>query len=76
MARHYYIRKALKEFGKENPNFTTEEAVKYLNTYKTSNGAIHRKTQSTNQQTGNLLSMMKSFKNMGYKKWMYIGEKE
>jgi|3_EtaG_2_1085321.scaffolds.fasta_scaffold00206_24 hypothetical protein len=76
---HYYKRVALKEFGQGNPYpyvFSTEQAVDYLNTYKNLTGSLHKRTQTTNQQTGNLLSMMKSFKNMGYKKWMYIGEKE
>ena len=75
---HYYKRVALEEFGQKNPCpyvFSTEQAVHYLNTYKNLNGSLHRKTQSNNQQTGNLLSMMKCFKNMGYKKWMYIGGK-
>ena len=80
--KHVYRMKALREFGKKHNTFHAREALEYLNTYRNKNtGKIHRYTQSSITQVGNLLKQSKDF--AIYKKqsnkstvWEYIGSEE
>ena len=82
--KHQYKRKALLNFHKGNMEFSTQEAVDFLNSYRSKYGAgIHRYTQTTHPQLSAILAGDANYKqtNPNTSKdtvtiWAYIGEEE
>jgi|13_taG_2_1085334.scaffolds.fasta_scaffold58225_4 hypothetical protein len=82
--KNYHKKKALLEFAISRNEFSTDEAMDFLNSYKSkwNPNKIHRFTQTTKQQLGSLLmgnnNYMQLEKGDGRKtaKWIYVGEEE
>ena len=82
--KHYHKKKALLEFHTNKIEFSTQEAVDFLNSYKSKYGVgLHRYTQTTYQQLGAILSSDSNYlqtnPNAGKNitsKWVYVGEEE
>ena len=82
--KHYHKRRALLEFHKTKIEFSTQEAVDFLNSYPSKYGVgLHRYTQTTQQQLGAILSADSNYKQINpnagkniTSTWVYIGEEE
>ena len=82
--KNYHKKKALLEFATSHNEFSTDEAMDFLNSYKSkwNPHKTHRYTQTTKQQLGALLMSDNNYKllekNNGHKTsiWTYIGEEE
>tara|TARA_R100000458_G_scaffold33976_1_gene31310 strand:+ start:642 stop:890 length:249 start_codon:yes stop_codon:yes gene_type:complete len=76
--KHYFRRKAAKEFGIKNKGepFHISEILLFLNEYKSQRGRPHLRTQTTGQQIGNILKGMKEFHCISPATWEYIGDEE
>ena len=80
--KHTHRKRAMLEYGKMNKEFYLKECLYFMNKYRnTETGKIHRQTQSTPIQLGNLLRgmvhdfvLMKKDRNGTY--WKYIGDEE
>jgi hypothetical protein len=82
--KHHHKKTALIEYAKSVASFTTQEAVDFLNSYRSkTTGNLHRYTRTTQNQLGSLLSSDKDYIQVDPNKsrhvistWKYIGEEE
>ena len=79
--KHVHRKRAIKEYGRKYKEFYLNECLYFMNKYRNENtGKIHRQTQSTPIQLGNLLRGMVEFvlvkKDRNGTYWKYIGDEE